>query len=146
MIEEKIGESNYFLVDLSISSANAITVEIDSADGIKIADCVGLSRHIEHNLDREADDFELSVTSAGIGRPFKVFKQYEINCGKEVEVLLKDGEKLKGKLEEVTPDEILVSYSKKVKVEGKKKKELIFEQKQIPMGEIKETKIVVSFK
>lgn len=146
LVEEKIGGSSYFLVDLSVSTSNSITVEIDSPNGVKISDCVELSRHIESNLDREEEDFELSVTSAGIGRPFKVFEQYEINRGKEVEVILGNGEKYKGKLEEVSPEGISIGYSKKVKVEGKKKKELIYEEKKLPMGEIKETKIIVSFK
>lgn len=146
LVEEKIGGTNCFLVDLSVSGSNAITVEIDSADGVKISDCVELSRYIENNLDREEEDFELSVTSAGIGRPFKVFKQYEASLGKEVEVLLNNGEKLIGELKEVSPDEISIGYSKKVKIEGKKKKELVYEQKKLSMGEIKETKIIVSFK
>lgn len=135
-----------FLVDLSVSSSNAILVEIDSPEGVKIADCVAISRHIEGNLDREEFDFELSVSSAGVGRPFKVFQQYEKNLGKEVEVLLLDGQKLKGELLKAEKDEIVLRTTRKERLEGKKKKEIIIEDKSIQMDAIKETKVIISFK
>jgi len=145
-VEEKIDGTDYFLVDLSVSSSNAILVEIDSAEGVKISDCVAISRHIEGNLDREEVDFELSVSSAGVGRPFKILKQYEKNIGKEVEVLLVDGQKLKGELQKADKDGIVLKTSRKDRVEGKKKKEIIIEHKNIPMDGIKETKVIISFK
>ena len=146
LIEEKIADTEYFLVDLTVSAANAINVEIDSPEGVKISDCVAVSRHIESNLDREENDFELSVSSAGVGRPFKVFQQYEKNVGKEVEVILSNGNKLQGELMEAAEDKITLKTSRKERIEGKKKKETIIEDKDIPMDEIKETKVIISFK
>ena len=75
-IEELVSQwlqgKDYFLVDIAISSDNKIVVEIDHADGVWIDDCVELSRFIEERLDRDEEDFELEVGSAGLGQPFKV--------------------------------------------------------------------------
>ncbi len=77
----------YFLVDVNVSKENLIVVEIDHADGVWVEDCAELSRYIESKLDREQEDFELEVGSAGLGQPFKVLQQYLIHIGHDVEVM-----------------------------------------------------------
>ena len=67
----------YFIVEVNVSSSNAIRVEIDGDKGVNIADCVQISRHIEGSLDREEQDFELTVSSAGMDQPFKILRQYQ---------------------------------------------------------------------
>ena len=96
IVEEWLKDKEYFLVDVEINSENKIVVEIDHTDGVWIEDCVELSRFIEDRLDRDAEDFELEVGSAGLGQPFKVVQQYMNHIGKEVEVLDADGKKYKG--------------------------------------------------
>ena len=76
-VEEWLEGKEYFLVDLSVSSDDRIVVVIDHADGVWIEDCADLSRHIESRLDRNAEDYELEVGSAGLGQPFRVKRQYE---------------------------------------------------------------------
>ena len=87
LVDEWLEGKDYFLVDIEIGNDNKIVVEIDHADGVWIEDCVELSKHIEDNLDRDKEDFELEVGSAGLGQPFKVLQQYVNFIGKEVEVL-----------------------------------------------------------
>ena len=87
IVNEWLEDKEYFLVDVSVSPDDKIVVEIDHAEGVWIDDCVELSRFIESKLDREEEDYELEVGSAGIGQPFKVLQQYLIHIGKEVEVL-----------------------------------------------------------
>lgn len=53
-----------FLIDLTISSSNAICVILDGDNGVSLNDCIEVSRQIEHNLDREEVDFSLEVASA----------------------------------------------------------------------------------
>ena len=66
-----------FLVDLSVSPGGKIAVFIDKIEGmIDIEQCVLLSKYIESKLDREVQDFELQVSSAGMTSPFKVKEQY----------------------------------------------------------------------
>ena len=149
-IEELVSQwlqgKDYFLVDIAISSDNKIVVEIDHADGVWIDDCVELSRFIEERLDRDEEDFELEVGSAGLGQPFKVEQQYQNHIGKEVEVMQADGKKVKGILRSVDGRQFTVSVKEKVKVEGKKRPELQNVDHQYDMDEVKYTKYLISFK
>ena len=117
IVEEWLEGKSYFLADLVITPDSRIVVEIDHAQGVWIEDCVELSRFIESKLDREQEDFELEVGSAGIGQPFKVFRQYEIHLGHEVEVLTKEG-KMKAVVS-ITIDDEFVVHDIKV-IEGEK--------------------------
>ncbi|MFN5147673.1 MAG: ribosome assembly cofactor RimP [Flavobacteriia bacterium] len=149
LIDERIAElgNGLFVVDLTISSNNVIQVELDKHEGnVSINDCMSVSRNVEHNLDREAEDFELQVSSAGLDKPFRVPAQYVKNVGRTVKVVLQNGKKIEGELKAVSEKDVVVENSRKEKIEGKKKKELIVEQHVLPMEQIKETKIVISFK
>ena len=145
LIREKL-EEGMFLVDVSVNSANVIHVEVDSFTGLTIDQCVAISRHIEGNLDRETEDFELQVSSPGADQPFKVKEQYRKNQGREVEVTLTSGVVLKGLLFGSDEEGMILETSAKVKVEGKNKKELVTERKAIPYSEIKKTRVIISFK
>lgn len=149
LIDERIAElaNGLFVVDLTISATNVIHVEIDKHEGnVSVNDCMSVSRNVEHNLDREVEDFELHVSSAGLDRPFRVHAQYVKNIGREVKVVSQDGDKTEGKLVEVNENQIVLENSRMEKPEGKKKKELIVEQHVFPFEQIKETKIIISFK
>lgn len=149
LIDERITElgNGLFVVELTISSNNVIQVELDKHEGnVSINDCMSVSRNVEHNLDREAEDFELQVSSAGLDKPFRVLAQYTKNIGRTVKVVLQNGNKIEGELKAANEKEIVVENSRTEKIEGKKKKELIVEQHVLPMEQIKDTKIVISFK
>ena len=79
IIKDKLASENKYIVDLVVSPGNLISIEIDSLEGIQISDCVEVSKLIDANLDREVEDYELQVSSAGIGQPFKVKQQYHKN-------------------------------------------------------------------
>ena len=146
LVEEKITGTANFLVDITVSTSNNIVVTIDNFNGVAIKDCVALSRHIENNLDREKEDFELTVTSPGIDEPFQVFNQYKKNEGKEVEVLKTNGEKVKGILIQVNETAISIE-PKPIKSKAKKNKAAeILGTQEISFDNIKETKKVISFK
>jgi ribosome maturation factor RimP len=149
LIDERIAElaNGLFVVDLTISPTNVIHVELDKEVGnVSVSDCMSVSRNVEHNLDREEADFELHVSSAGLDRPFRVPAQFTKNIGKEVKVVLLNGTKLTGILISANPTELVLETSRMEKPEGKKKKELVVEQQVFAMNQIKETKIVISFK
>jgi|GEM_PF-119326 len=113
---------DYYIVETAVHPGNRIVVELDSESGINIDDCVALTKHIESQLDREAEDFELEVGSAGLTSPLKVLRQYTSTIGQEVEVLRKGGIKEKGVLTAASPTEIQLLVSRLVRLEGKKRK------------------------
>ena len=146
IVNEWLEDKDYFLVDVSVSPDDKIVVEIDHAEGVWIDDCVELSRFIESKLDREEEDYELEVGSAGIGQPFKVLQQYLIHIGKEVEVLTREGKKLEGVLKDANEENMTLSIQKKVKPEGTKRPKLVEEDITYTYSEIKYTKYLISFK
>jgi len=146
LVDEWLEGKDYFLVDVTVSPDDRIVVEIDHADGVWIEDCVELSRHIEAGLNRDEEDYELEVGSAGIGQPFKVVQQYYNHIGEQVEVLAKDGKKYTGELKDANENNFTVSVSKKVKAEGEKRPKLVEEDMTFAYDEIKYTKYLITFK
>lgn len=146
VVEEWLEGKEYFLVDVEVTPDDRIVVEIDHADGVWIEDCVELSRFIEEHLNRDEEDYELEVGSAGIGQPFKVPQQYVNTIGKQVEVLQKDGKKLQGVLKSVDAPQFTITTTEKQKVEGKKKPVMVEVDKTFSMEEIKYCKYVIEFK
>lgn len=146
LVEQWLEGQEYFLVDVSVSADNRIVVEIDHKEGVWIEDCVALSRFIEDHLDREAEDFELEVGSAGIGQPFKVIKQYLNHVGCEVEVLTAQGTKMIGVLKEADEEHFVVTTNQKVKVEGAKRPKLVEVDVPLRYDEVKYTKYAIRFK
>ena len=146
LVEKWLDGKDYFLVDVEISPDNKIVVEIDHADGVWIEDCVQLSRFLEDNLNRDEEDYELEVGSAGLGQPFKVEQQYINFVGKEVEVLALDGKKYRGILKSVSGRDFVVTIKEKIKREGAKRPVLEDVDKNFNMDNIKYTKYLISFK
>lgn len=105
-VAEAIKGTDLYVVDINVKPGNMITVEIDSPTGVDIDSCAAITRKIESAFDRDAEDYELEVGSAGITSDFKVRGQYDKNLGKDVEVLTRDGRKLHGVLTEVEPGEL----------------------------------------
>jgi ribosome maturation factor RimP len=135
-----------FIVVLDIQLGNKIYIELDNVEkATSITDCIKMSRQVEHNLDRETEDFSLEVTSPGLDKPFRVFKQYVKNIGRPVIVKRIEGEKLEGTLLIAEEDHIIIETKEKKRIEGRKAKEWVIEEVNIPMSEIKETLVKIVF-
>lgn len=146
LVAEKIKDSDYYLLSVEIKSGNAISVELESMGPVSISDCVDISRQIEHNLDREQEDFSLHVSSPGLGKPLKDYRQYVKNIGRHLELKMVNGEEFEGELTAADQEKIEVKESKKEKIEGKKKKELVEINHVLTYPEIKQAKIKIIFK
>ena len=146
LVEAYLKDSPNYLVDLSVGTDNVIIIEIDNDQGVDIDDCVALSRHLESNLDREKEDFELTVTSAGLTSPFKTLRQYRKYEGREVEVLSRKGQKVTGRLKSSDENGFLLTVTKKVKPEGAKRKTEVEEDLRFTFDEVKYTKYLIRFK
>ena len=145
LVDDYIQENEFiFLVDVKLSTSNQIEVLIDSFDGISINNCISLSRYIESVLDRDECDFSLQVASAGLSEPFKVFQQYKKSIGRDVNVYLKGGKELLGKMLDAKEGEGITLETITKKKQGKKKIQII-EQQSLGFDQIDKTKVVISF-
>lgn len=144
--ETQMEGTDLFVVEVRVSPANEIGVTVDSDTQVGIDRCVELSRSIEGALDREQEDFELTVMSAGIGQPLKMLRQYRKLIGRPVEVILKDGGKIVGNLTDASEDSIVVEYEERVAVEGKKRKQLVTTRRELSLDEVKSTCEYLDFK
>ena len=145
LVETALEESDVYLVEVHVGQGSSITVYLDSDKGVTIDDCVKVSRYVEHQFDREVEDFELLVTSAGLDQPFKIKRQYIKNIGKEVDIVTKAGLRQKGILTKVNEEDVELVWKVKEKIEGSKKKEWIDKSLIISFEQIKTAKIVISF-
>lgn len=145
-VEQAIAGTSIFLVDVQVNPGNAIVVEIDSPEGIDIDTCADITRKIESVFDRDKEDYELEVGSAGLTSPFKVKGQYLKNIGNQVEILTKDGHKLKGTLLSVDDNSFTVEITKKAKEPGKKKPVEVAEPETLDMDNCKYVKYLIDFK
>lgn len=139
-------DSDLFLVDVTVSGDNMIDVAIDSMGSVTIDDCVMVNDAVLAAFDRDVEDYELTVGSYGITEPFKVRRHYDKNLGGEVEVLTKAGVKVKGVLKAAASEDFTVTVTKKVKLEGKKRPEMVATDETYRYDEIKYTKNIIQFK
>lgn len=145
LVKERL-DDDMFIVEISVSKSNAIRVFVDGFNGITIDQCISVSRNVEHNLDREEEDFELEVSSPGLTESFKVKEQYIKYTGREIKVETEDGTKLEGLLKQSDDQGIVLETTERKKLEGQKKKQVIVTGHNIKYEDIKSAKAVISFK
>ena len=141
LVEEFIRGTGLFLVAVKISGDNRIIVLADKNKGITIDECAAIHRHIEKNLDREKDDFELQVSSPGLDLPFGVIEQYYKNEDRKVEVTDNEGSKYAGILKNVTQGGFELETEIKIKGKPKELKDISFNFHQI-----KATRVILTIK
>jgi len=137
LVNEKLQGTELFLVEVLVRSGNRISVFIDSDTHVSIADCVGISRHIESNLDREKEDFELEVSSAGLDQPLKLHRQYLKNIGNDLKITTKDEKTIQAALLGISEKEITVL------IPENKKNKTPEQEAVVALNNIKEAKIII---
>lgn len=144
LISEGVEGTDIFLVKLTVSSSNDINVLLDSDSGLTLANCRTVSRAIESNLDREEEDFSLTVSSAGIGEPLAL-RQYKKNVGRKVQVTLTEGEIIEAKM--VAADDKVVELewkSRENKPTGKGKITVV-NKRLLEYQNIKQTIVLITY-
>ena len=144
LVNEKTEGTDLFIVDLIVKPGNKITILIDAVRGLSVDDCVKVSRHVEFSLDREAEDFELQVSSPGADSPFKVREQYKKYEGRNVEVLTNEAKILEGKLASSDENSFVIEVT--VSPKGANKKVKALEKINFNYNQIKQTRATISFK
>lgn len=143
IIEEYISDKEIYLVDVTISSQYEIDVIVDAITGVPIDKCIELSRFIESKFDREEQDFELTVGSQSISDVFKIDLHYIKNIGREVEIVTKSDEKIKGELKSFEDGVVTLFHQEKRSLDGKKRKVLVDLFTEVKKDDIKITKLII---
>lgn len=141
LVDESLKGTDKFLVEVVIRPTNLITVFIDGDSHVSIEDCKRLNRQLEQGLNREREDFELTVSSAGLDRPLKVLRQFKIRIGLELEVVTIQGEKNSGILVKEGKEGIEIEQEIQITKKVKEKKNFFF-----PFREIRTVKEVITIK
>ncbi len=145
LLEEALKEYNsLFLISLEVKSGNNISVIIDGDKGVSVNDCIEISRKIEHQLDREEEDFSLEVSSAGVSSPLQMPRQYKKNIGRKLQVKTGDRE-IEAQLTEATDSEITLNWKTREPKPVGKGKHTVKKEAVIPYSEIVEAKVMITF-
>lgn len=146
LLQEAFEENNsLFLIELNIDDANHISVVIDGDNGVSVNDCIAVSRKIEHNLDRDEEDFSLDVASAGVSQPLMLPRQYRKNIGRKLAVTTSEGEKIEGELMKMEDDKITLQWKTREPKPVGKGKVTVTKETVLPLEDIKEAKVIITF-
>jgi len=145
LVEEKIADKpNLFIVEIKMLPNGKLTILLDGDNGIGIDDCVAVSRHVGFHLEEEnviESAYTLEVSSPGLDAPLTSIRQYLKNIGRNLAIKMADGTKREGRLSSITEDAIVIE--EKIKEKGKKAEDI---ESVIPINQIAETKVLISFK
>ena len=146
LIDEIVARQGAFLVDLAVDSGNRIQVKVDHIKGITLEQLAEVSRAIEQGFDREEEDFEITVTSPGVGTPLKVPQQYEQNIGRILKVKTSTDEEYKGRLTAFNDDELTLTWKERQPKEKGKGKVTVEKEQKINLADVEEAKVQIEFK
>ncbi len=133
-----------FLIDMTVGADSTVRVILDGDNGVSLQDCMDISRAIEHNLDREEEDFALEVTSAGATSPLQMPRQYKKNIGRKLKVRT-TSEELEGNLTNATEEHITLEWKAREPKPVGKGKVTVQKKQDIAISEIEEAKVVLKF-
>jgi len=143
--EALLENSELFLIDLSFLPDNKIYVEVDGDKGVSLKECIRISRAVEHNLDREEEDFSLEVTSPDVSKPLKVQRQYLKNLGRILKVKTNNGTQYEGSLKEVSKEFIVLEWKAREPKPVGKGKVTVVKTAEILFKDIVEAKVKIIF-
>ena len=138
-------ESSLFLISQEIKPGNKIVIVIDGDNGVTLNDCMKVSRHIEHNLDREEEDFSLEVYSSGISEGITHIRQYKKNVGRKLEVIIENSSKVEGTLIAADDEKIKLQWKAREPKPIGKGKVTVQKEQEIPYENIVKAKVMVTF-
>ena len=108
-VEAAVAQRGCFIVEVTVSKENDIEIIIEKEVGVvDWEDCAAIDKVMHEAFDQDAEDYALTVSSAGLDRPFKVMKQFQKAIGTKVDVWMKGGKKVKGVLEAANEQAVTV--------------------------------------
>ena len=146
-VEAAVSERGCFIVDVTVSAANDVEIVLEKEEGIvDWDDCAAIDAVVHAAFDQDAEDYALTVSSAGLDRPFKVYRQFLKAVGSKVDVKFKGGRRLVATLTAATEESVTLQYTALEAVEGKKKKEKVEHEETCPLAEINSVTPYIDFK
>lgn len=143
IVERYVEDKSLFLLDIRMKPGNKIIVIVDGDQGVTVEDCIQLHRHIESQLDRNVEDYDLTVSSAGMEMPLSKRRQFQKNVGRKMKLVFEDGKNIEGQLKAMSEDGIEFEYSE---FEGEKKiKKKVTKLSNFGWNEFKEAYVIPSF-
>ena len=133
-----------FLIDLTIGGDNTIRILLDGDEGVSLQSCMEVSRKVEHNLDREENDFSLEVSSCGVGSPLILPRQFKKNVDRKLEVTDSEDKLVQGTLITVTEDSFTLEWKAREPKPIGKGKVIVTKTKEFKYGSFKNAKVIVS--
>ena len=144
LVEGLADKPSIFLIDLTVTDAFKVIVNLDGDNGVALQDCIDVSRFIDANLDREEQDYSLEVASVGVGSPLKLIRQYKKNVGRTL-IVKTETEKIEAELVEANDDFVILSWKAREPKKIGKGKETVQKRLEIPYADIKEAIVTVTF-
>jgi len=146
-VETAVQERGCFIVDVTVSAANDVEIVLEKEDGtVDWNDCAAIDAVMHGAFDQDAEDYSLTVSSAGLDRPFKVYRQFLKAVGTRVDVKFKGGRRLVATLVAAAEDAITLKYTALEAVDGKKKKEKVEHEEVCPLADINSVTPYIDFK
>ncbi len=146
-VNAAIAERGCFLVEVTVSKDNDIEIIIEKEAGeVDWEDCSAIDKVMHEAFDQDVEDYALTVSSAGLDRPFKVYRQYLKAVGTQVDVKLKGGKRILATLAAATEDSITLQYTALEAVEGKKKKEKVSHEDVFALADVNSVTPYIEFK
>lgn len=145
LVEEALAENeSLFLIEMKLGADNSIRIIVDGDQGVPLSECIRISRHVEHNLDREEEDFSLEVTTPSITDPIINSRQYNKNIGRTLKVKTEQGD-YEGKLVDIEEEKLVLKWKTREPKPIGKGKVTVEKQVRVPVDEIKEAKVKIIF-
>ena len=146
-VEAAVAERGCFIVDVTVNAMNDVEIVLEKEDGIvDWDDCAAIDKVVHEAFDQDVEDYSLTVSSAGLDRPFKVLRQYLKAVGSKVDVKFKGGRRLVATLTAATEESVTLQYTALEVVEGRKKKEKVDHEETYPLADINSVTPYIDFK
>lgn len=142
--EQYAAQNGLFVVSVEISKDNDVDVTIDADDrDVTLDDCVCMTEFIQQAVNRDEEDYSLTIGSAGLTSPFKVLRQWKKAVGSEIQLTRKSGERVNATLLSADEEGVEISFLRKAEGNGSKARETVTEH--LLYSEIKTAKPIIKF-